>query len=115
MRYLSIFQPAKPVSGPPSEENMAAMMKLIKDMTLSGELVLTGGIGKRETAGFTVTRKGDRFDVQAPPDTAWMRAGGFAILEARDRAHAIEQAKRFMQTGEDGTCEMIEISMPPPM
>lgn len=111
MRYLSIFHSATPMSGPPSEAEMAAMGQLIAEMSASGELILTGGVGKRETAGFTVTRTGDAYDVVAPPDTAWMRAGGFAILEARDRDHAVAQAKRFLGVAGDGRCEVIEISM----
>lgn len=113
MRYLSLFHSAKPMTGPPSEEEMAAMMTLMQEMKASGELVTTGGVGKRETAGFTVTRTGERYDVQAPPETAWMRAGGYALLEARDREHAIAQAKRFLAVTSDGTCEVIEVSVPP--
>ncbi|MES1156532.1 MAG: hypothetical protein ABUL73_02020 [Alphaproteobacteria bacterium] len=110
MRYLSLFQPAQAMSGPPSQEDMAVMGKLVHDMMASGELITTGGIGKRETGGFTVTRKGEAYKVQAPPETAWMRAGGFAILEARDREHAIAQARRFLDVAGDGTCEVVEIS-----
>ena len=56
MLFLSLYTSATPPSGPPSAEHMAAMMKLIEDMSGSGVLVTTGGILSRET-GMKVTRK----------------------------------------------------------
>jgi hypothetical protein len=48
---------------------------------------------KRETGGLTVTRKDGKYDVVAGPQTPWMRANGYAILEAKSRDDVIEQVK----------------------
>lgn len=106
MKYLSIYIPSAPMSGPPSQEDMDRMGKLIGDMMASGELVMTLPLKKREE-GLTVTRKGDSYSVGKADHIEWMRGGGFAILEARDRDQIIDQAKRFLATGGDGVCEIL--------
>lgn len=40
--------------------------------------------------------------------------GGFAILEARSKAHAIELAKEFLEVAGDGECEIRQIYQAPP-
>ena len=114
MRYLSIYMPARPMSGPPSPDEMAKMGALVEEMTRKGKLVMTAPLAKRETGGLTVTRKGDKFETGKADHVAWMRAGGFAILEAETREEVIEQAKRFLNVGGEGTCEILAIGGMPP-
>ena len=106
MRYLSIYTPKNPMTGPPSQDDIARMMTLVEKYTKAGKLVYTGPLKKREE-GLTVTREGDKFTVGDASNVAWMRAGGFAILEAASREEVIEQAKEFLSVGSDGTCEVL--------
>ena len=107
MHYLSFFMTAQPMSGPPSAEDMAKMGKLIEAKMKSGKLVYTGPLAKRES-GFTVTRDGDKYAVGSANDVAWMRAGGFAVINAASREEAIAEVKEFLAVGGDGTCEILE-------
>ena len=107
MRYLSIYMPAERIAAPPSPEHMAAMGRLVEEMTAKGKLVMTGPLAKRETGGLTVTRKGDKFETGSADHVGWMRAGGFAILEAESRDDVIYLAQRFLSVGGEGTCEIL--------
>jgi len=42
MQFLTLWTPAKPMSGPPSPEHMAEMDKLVTGMMKAGSLVTTG-------------------------------------------------------------------------
>ena len=114
MRFLSIHIPAQPMSGPPTSEDMAKMGQLMEESMRSGKLVFTGGLKKRETAGFTLTRTNGAYKIDTAPQTAWMRGGGFAILETASREEAIAEVKKFMEIAGDGVSEIIEISTPTP-
>ena len=37
---------------------------------------------------------------------------GYAIVQVRDRAEAVEQARRFMQIAGDGECEIRQLAGP---
>ncbi len=106
MRYLSIYIPKNPMSGPPSQDDIARMGALIEKFTKTGKLIYTGPLKKREE-GLTVTRDGEKFSIGEANAVAWMRAGGFAILEAENRDEVISQAKEFLACGGDGTCEIL--------
>ena len=90
------------------------MGALVEEMTKKGKLVMTGPLAKRETGGLTVTRSGDKFETGNANHVAWMRAGGFAILEAATREELIEQAKHFLRVAGEGTCEILAMGGMPP-
>jgi hypothetical protein len=114
-RYLSISFAAEPMKGPPSGEHMAEMGKLMEESIKAGKLVMTGGLKKRDGDGFIVTRTGDEYVVDEKPRCDWMLGGGWAILQADDRADCIESAKKFLRVAGDGRCEVIELFQPPGM
>lgn len=109
MQFLSIYTPATN-DGPPSEAHMAEMGKLIEEMTANGRLVVTGALGMRDSAAFSVTRKGSSFTVDEKPTASWMLGGGFAIIRAPSRAEAIADTKRFLDVAGDGTSEVIQLA-----
>ena len=111
-RYLSLFIPAKPPSGPPSPEHLAQMGKLMDDYTKAGKLIMTGGLKKRDGDGFIVTGEGGHYSVDDKPRSEWMLAGGWAILQAADRPAVIEDVKVFLNVTGDGRCEVIELFEP---
>ena len=114
MRFLSLYTPSTPMPNPPSPEMMEKMGKLMETETRAGHLIATGGLTKRETGGLTVALKNGKYDVVATPDTTWMRAGGYAILEAESRDDVIKQVKSFLAVAGDGVSEVIQIADMPP-
>jgi hypothetical protein len=80
---------------------MADMGKLVEEMTRSGVLVSTAGL--RPTAeGFRIRLSGGKIRVTDGPFTEAKEViGGYAILEAKSKAEAIELTKRFLQVHGD--------------
>lgn len=115
MQYLSLYYPASPTAEP-SPERMEAMGKLITEMFASGKLIATGGVMKRDTNALTISLKNGRLDVVdgAAAAREWMSAGGFAVMNADSRDELVNQTKRFMECGGEGTCEMIALMTGPP-
>lgn len=108
MRFLCLFT-GDNTGAPPTQEQMAQMGAQVEKSKKEGKLVATGGLKKRETDGFTVRRKGDKYTVQNG-GAEWARAGGWAIIEAPTREQAIEDVKAFLGMAGDGVSEAIEIS-----
>jgi hypothetical protein len=84
----------------PDEALFAEMGAFIEEMTASGNLVLTGGLGpdtrRMETAG-------DEITVTDGPFTEAKEAIlGFAVIEAGSWDEALEVAKRFRAIVGDG-------------
>jgi hypothetical protein len=96
MRFISFYTPAN--AGPPDAEHMAAMNKLVADMTASGSLVATGAmigenISVRLANGDFTVKKGV---------AAASKEIGFAILEAQSPDHVIELTKTFLKVAGEG-------------
>jgi hypothetical protein len=105
MRYLSLFRPMSGEEGSmPSPEHMAAMGKLIDEMTRSGHLISTEPVLPRQ-AGCQITRSGGRFTVSGLDG----RMGGFAFLQADSKEELIEITKKFLDVAGDGVCEIRQI------
>ena len=107
MRFLSIYKGAE--SGPPSEKHMADMMQLIEEETTSGVLVSTEGC-LPTALGARVRLDNTKVTVTDGPFTeAKEVVGGFAILQAKSKEHAIEITKKFLKVAGDGECELRQI------
>ena len=111
MRFLSIFKSVE-TNAPPSPELMARMGALIERSMASGELVATEGCFP-SALGARVRRDGGRVTVVDGPFTESKEIiGGFAILNAASREEAVEIARRFLDVGGDGECELRQICEP---
>lgn len=110
MRFLALFTPASIPQGPPDAEHMAAMGRLMEEMTRSGALIATGGLKSRST-GMKVTRRASEFSVEHGPvaGSSLMAAAGYALLSAPSREALVTDVKRFMALAGDGACEIIEL------
>lgn len=103
MRFLgyTLADPATPIP-PPSPELMAKMGDFVEEATKAGVLVATGGVGPLEDA-VKVRYSGGEFTVLDGPFTeAKELVGGWALMECRDKAEAIEWTKRFLTIAGEG-------------
>ena len=109
-RYLALYtSPPGALSAPPSAEHMEAMGRYMTESMQAGKLISTGGIKKRETDAVSVRLEGETFAVDLKPQAEWMRASGWAILQAPSKEQVIEDVKDFLKMVGGGTSEVIEI------
>ncbi|MFD9630251.1 YciI family protein [Streptomyces violascens] len=114
-RYLSMVRldENNTPAGGPSPELMERMGNLIGEMTKAGVLLDTAGLTP-SAEGTRVRWNGGQLTVTDGPFTESKEVvGGYAIIQAKDKAEAIEWTKRFLQAHEkewDVTSEVREIA-----
>ena len=108
MRYLSIFKTAER-STPPSQEEMAAMGKLIEEGMKAGWLVATEGCLPTSFGARVRMNDGNLSVTDGPFTEAKEVVGGFAILRANSKEEAIQLAKDFLKVAGNGECELRQI------
>jgi hypothetical protein len=97
-RYLSLIRVDESTApaGGPSPELMRRMGELIEEMTKAGVMLDTGGLVPVEQ-GAQVHWDGERSSVTDGPFTESKEVvGGYAFLQCKDRAEAVEWTKRFV-------------------
>jgi hypothetical protein len=105
MRYMMLYKPGYE-DIPPSPEHMAAMGKLIEDMAKDGTLISTDGL-QSSSNGARVRRSNGKTTVTDGPFAETKEIiGGYAIVEAKSKKHAIELAKRFLEVVGEGESEV---------
>jgi hypothetical protein len=108
MKFLSIYKTAER-STPPTEQEMAAMGKLIEEGFKAGWLVATEGC-LPTALGARVRKAGSKLTVtDGPFAEAKEVVGGFAILNAGSKQEAIELTRKFLQIAGDGECELRQV------
>ena len=97
MRFLgyTLADPTTPVP-PPTEKEMAKMGEFLEEATKAGVLVATGGLGPLDEATRVSYADGKFTVLDGPFTEAKELVGGWALMEVRDRAEAIEWTKRFL-------------------
>ena len=109
MRYLSIYRGCER-NTPPSEEEMARMGTLIEKSIAAGTLIATEGcLPSSKGARVRINADGGYKVVDGPFTEAKEIIGGFAILNAKSKEHAIEMVKEFLSVVGEGECEIREI------
>jgi hypothetical protein len=113
MRFLTLYKPADTKSMeagvPPTQEEMAAMGKLIEEGFRSGVLLAAEGC-QPSAKGARVRLSGGKVTVTDGPFTESKEIiGGLAIIQAKSKAEAIEEAKRFLQVAGDGVSEIWQL------
>ncbi|MEU5720008.1 YciI family protein [Streptomyces sp. NPDC020403] len=102
-RYLTMIRMDEnntPAEGP-SEGLMQRMGELIEEMTKAGVLLDTAGLTPT-SQGTRVTWSNGEFTVTDGPFTETKEVvGGYALIEAKDKAEALEWTKRFLATHEE--------------
>ena len=108
MRFLSIFKTVERNS-PPTQEEMAAMGKLIEEGMKEGWLLATEGC-LPTALGARVRKSGGKVSVTDGPFTeAKELVGGFAILKVNSKQEAIELARKFLLVAGEGECELRQL------
>ncbi len=108
MRFMTLWKPTvEPDGRGPTPEEQEKMGRLIEEMMQEG--ILLGGDGLAPSAkGARVESSGGKIVVRDGPfaETKELVAG-YAILEVKSKAEAIEQAVRFLKiVGVDGVSEV---------
>jgi hypothetical protein len=94
---------------PPTQEEMAAMGKLVEEGMKAGWLLATEGC-LPSALGARVRRSGDKLSVTDGPFIETKEVvGGFAILKANSKEEAIELARSFLRQVGDGECELRQL------
>ena len=102
MRFLSMIRVEENTGQVPGEQLMQDMMKLIDEMTREGTLVRTAGLRPTKEGVRVQLRKGGKLSTVDGPFTETKEViGGFAILEAKSMAEAIELTRRFLKVHGD--------------
>ncbi|AZP19826.1 MULTISPECIES: YciI family protein [Streptomyces] len=114
-RFLSLVQIDEsnaPAEGP-SPELMERMGALIEEITKAGVMLDTAGLTP-SSQGTRVHWEGGKISVTDGPFTeAKEVVGGYALMQCKDKAEALEWTKRFLQVHEEYwtvTCEVREIA-----
>ena len=111
MKFLSVYKTAE-VNGPPTQEEMASMGKLIEEGMTAGWLLSVEGC-LPSAAGARVRLGGEKITVTDGPFTeAKELIGGLAILKADSKAEAIELVRKFLRVAGDGECELRQLFEP---
>jgi hypothetical protein len=101
MRFLSMIRVNENSGQVPSQQLMNDMGKLIEEMTREGTLVRTAGLRPTREGTRVRQRHGKQSIVDGPFTETKEVIGGFAIVEAKSMAEAIELTKRFLRVHGD--------------
>ena len=109
MRFLALYKPGTDGGQPPTEREMAEMGRFIEEMSQAGVLIATGGL-LPSSRGARVRYEGGKTTVTDGPFAETKElVGGYAILEAKSKAEAIELTKRFLSVVRAGESEVREM------
>ena len=115
MRFISMIRIQENTGCVPSEQLMNDMGKLIDELTRTGQLVSTAGL-RPTSEGVRIRLRGGKLStVDGPFMETKEVIGGYAVLEAKSKAEAVELTKRFLRIhGEewDLECEVRQLDGP---
>jgi len=108
MRFLSVYKSVER-NAPPTREEMERMGKLIEAGMKAGWLLATEGC-LPSALGAKVRKASDKVTVTDGPFVeAKELIGGFAILQANSKEHAVSLVKDFLAVAGDGECELRQL------
>jgi hypothetical protein len=108
MRFLSVYRSVQR-NTPPTREEQERMGKLIEESMKAGWLLATEGC-LPIALGAKVRKAGSNVTVTDGPFVeAKELIGGFAILQADSKEHAVSLVKEFLAIAGDGECEIRQL------
>jgi hypothetical protein len=113
MQFLgyTLADPSTPTPEP-SPEMYATMGEFIAEATKAGVVVATGGIAPFEEATKVRYADGEFTVIDGPYTEAKELVGGWALMEVRDKAEAIEWTKRFLAAAGGGESTIRQVYGP---
>ena len=114
MRFLSMIR-IQENGQVPSESLMSDMGKLIDEMTRAGQLITTAGLRPTSEGVRVRLHRGKLSTFDGPFTETKEVIGGYAILEAKSKAEAIEMTERFLKVHGsewDIECEVRQLDGP---
>ena len=114
MRFMLMFksdQPDAPGTSPCKQE-LPEMAKLMGELKESGVLVYTDGLMPSDS-GARITRSNGKVTVRDGPFAeAKELVAGFAVVEVRSKAEAVDLAKRFLAIAGGGVSDVLQVFDP---
>ena len=113
MRFLgyTLADPSVPLP-PPSPDMYARMGEFVTEATKAGVLLATGGVAPFEEATKVRYADGEFTVIDGPYTEAKELVGGWALMEVRDKAEAIEWTKRFLAVAGGGESTIRQVYGP---
>ena len=104
MRFLgyTLANEAETPTEPPRPELYEEMGKFVEEATKASVIVATGGISPTSEGAIVSLKDGEFTVVDGPFTEAKELVGGWALMECRDKAEAIEWTKRFLSVLGEG-------------
>jgi hypothetical protein len=110
MRFLgyTLADPATPMP-PPDPQMYAKMTDFVAEAEKAGVVLATGGLAPFAEAIKVSYHDGEFTITDGPYTEAKELVGGWALMEVRDKAEAIEWTKRFLATAGGGESTIREV------
>ena len=115
MQFLMMVKASENTAAPPPQAMFDAMDEYVAKQIASGAVINTGGLRRTSEAVRVSIRNAKIIVTDGPFTEAKEVVGGYAIVNADSREHALEMAKEFMQLHIDtwpdfeGTSEIRQI------
>ena len=114
MRFMFIWKPGKPMTGPPSPEAHKKLIALIEEGTKAGTFLGTDGLINGPNGARVQRTKDGGFKVTDGPYTETKElVAGYAIMRLPNKAAAVAEAKKFLdimsEKGDEGVSEVHEM------
>jgi hypothetical protein len=110
MRFMMIYKPADTkdmeAGVPPAQDEMAKMGAFIGELAQSGVLLATDGLQPSSKGARVRLAKGKLTVTDGPFTETKELIAGFAIVQVKSKAEAIELAERFLKLAGDGESEI---------
>jgi hypothetical protein len=114
MQFLMFYTPSSSrPAGPPSQEYIDTMNRLIEESRKSGELIADGGLTPITQGALVKQSNGKVTFTDGPYIESTEIIGGFALLELPSKEAAIESARNFLKVAGDGQVTIRPLMDPP--
>jgi hypothetical protein len=109
MRFISVFTHG-PTARPPSEAEVALMLKFIEESKKAGWLIECEGVDDGTTGVRVHKGVGGKITVTDGPFAETKEViGGYALLKAASKEEAVEYTRRFLDHVGQGTWEIYQL------
>ncbi len=112
MRFLgyTLANESELPTEPPSPELYEQMGRFVEEATRAGVIVATGGIAPTAAGARIALKEGEYTVIDGPFVEAKELVGGWALMECRDLAEAVEWSKRFLAVLGEGEVRVRPVS-----